>query len=272
LACLLSRYTAAAFISTCHGFFKPKLSRRFFPCWGDKVIAISTQVQEHLIKDFHLKEENIRLINNGIDVERFALRRSNDEGQVMKAGFGLKEGPVVGIIARLSEVKGHVYLIQAMKEVLRRFPDTQLLIVGQGKIKDDLIVLVKKLGIDDKVFFVPNIIDTAAALSIMDLFVLPSLHEGLGLSLMEAMAAGLPCIASNVGGIKSLIQDQVTGFLTAPKDPGQLSKAVVALLSDPDRAKSYGYNARKFILDNFSKDGMLEKTQKVYIECLKAKS
>lgn len=105
-------------------------------------------------------------------------------------------------------------------------------------------------------------------LSAMDLFVLPSTKEGLGLALMEAMACGIGVIGSDVGGIKSLIQDKYNGLLVKPSDSRELSAAMIDLFKDPDKAKMLGQNARMFIQRDFSEDKMLAKTFKVYQECL----
>src|SRR3989338_3029281 len=223
LAYWLSRKTAVPFISTAHGFFKPRWVRLRFPCWGDLVIAISEAVKEHLIADFKVIPNKIRLVHNGISLSR--EQRTENPSTSPGAGreqirkrLGLKEGPVVGIIARLSEVKGHKYLIQAMKKVIAQVPEAQLLSVGDGAIKKDLEKFAAGLGILERISFVPAVSDAREALSVMDVFVMPSLQEGLGLSIMEAMLSGLAVIASSVGGIPSLIKDGHTGILVEPKD------------------------------------------------------
>lgn len=271
LGYLLSKKTGIKYISTCHGFFKKRFSRRMFPCWGINVIAISEPVKEHLIKDFGVGPETIRVIHNGIDLERFKESIKDDLGQ-RKKKMGLKEGPVIGIVARLSDVKGHVYLIEAMKAVLEKIPTAQLFIVGEGRMKEELIKLTKKNGLQENVLFLLSAIDTREVLSVMDLFTMPSLQEGLGLSLMEAMAMGLPVVGSAVGGIKSLIQHGVNGLLVKPADINSLSLAILDLLRDRKKAEILGNNARNFINQNFSQDKMVLETEKVYLECLESKS
>ena len=179
---------------------------------------------------------------------------------------------MIGIVARLSEEKGHVYLIKAMQEVIAGIPQAQLLIVGEGRMREKLVNLTKEAGLEKSVFFLPSVMDTQEVLSNMDLFVLPSLKEGLGLALMEAMACGLAVIGSDVGGIKSLIQDRYNGLLVRPADIRELSYAILELLQNPDKAKSLGNNARIFINQNFSQEKMVLETEKVYLECLNAKS
>lgn len=267
IGCLLSHYTHKPFISTCHGFFNKRFFRRIFPCWGAKVIAISEQVKIHLMNDFLIPEAEIRLIHHGIDKEKFIIP-ANEYIEEKKNELGLSNGPVIGIIARLSPVKGHVYLIQALKIVLEKFPSAQLLIVGEGKIKQGLVNLCKKLEITKQVNFVPNTLDTKAILSVMDIFVLPSLHEGLGLSLMEAMIMGRAVIGTEVGGIKALIHGGVNGLLVKPENVLQLSDAIIELLLDSGKRKILGNNAKIFIEENFSEEKMIHQTEKLYLECL----
>ena len=264
LGCLLSRFTGAKHVFTCHGFFRRRFLRRVFPCWGDKVIAISGQVREHLIEDFKLRDKDIAVVNNGIDIDRFKAAALKPEAQVKKK-FGLSDGPVIGIIARLSDVKGHKYLIEAMKIVLDKYPRSILLIVGVGKMQKELTVLVNDLGINGNVNFIPEIPDTTDALAAMDIFVMPSLQEGLGLALMEAMASGLAVIGSNVGGIKTLIQHGRNGLLVEPADSRALAGAILELLDDPVRMPVLGREAQNFIQENFSQDKMALETEKEYL-------
>lgn len=269
LGCLLDRFFGVAHISTCHGFFKRRFFRKIFPCWGKKVIAISEPVKEHLIKDFKVDEKNIAVIHNGIDVEKFRNQKPETRNQ-KKNRLGLGDGPVVGIVARLSDVKGHTYLIEAMSKVLEKIPAAQLLIVGEGKMKGKLIKLVKSLGIEKNVFFIPQVNDTEDVLSVMDLFVMPSLKEGLGLGLMEAMASGLCVIGTDVGGIRSLIRDGFNGLLIKPADSMGLASAILGLLQDRKKRESLGRAAGIFINQNFPLEKMVQETEEVYLECLNA--
>ena len=270
LGCFLERLTPARHVFTCHGFFKRRFLRRVFPCWPKRVIAISRQVREHLIRDFKLDEKRIVVIHNGIDLDRF--RGQGPEGRKQaRISLGLGDLPVVGIIARLSDVKGHKYLIEAMGKVLEKYPRSNLLIVGEGKMQKELVGLVNSLGINKNVFFIPEIPDTTRALSAMDVFVMPSLQEGLGLALMEAMAEGLAVIGSNIGGIKTLIQDGQSGLLVEPADKNGLAQAILTLLNDPDKRLELGRRARDFIRNNFSQEKMVLETEKEYLNCLNIK-
>lgn len=270
LACLIQKYSGRPYVSTCHGFFKPKFFRRLFPCWGQRVIAISQQVSDHLRDDFKVENEKIRIIHNGIDLSRFPVQDSLVKSAA-KEKFGLQGAKVIGIIARLSDVKGHIYLIQAMQKVLEEIPDARLLIIGEGREKRKLLDLARQLGIEGSIFFMASAEDTFEVLSAMDVFVMPSLKEGLGLSLMEAMACGIPVIGSDVGGIKTLIENGENGLLVAPADPDGLFRAILELLQDNLKAKDLGEKGRIFIHKNFSQEPMVLKTEEVYRECLNAK-
>ena len=270
LGCLIQKYSGRPHISTCHGFFKPKFFRRLFPCWGKRVIAISQQVSDHLRDDFKVGQGKIRIIHNGIDLNKFSAWDSKLKSAA-KEKFGLQGAKVIGIIARLSDVKGHIYLIEAMQKVLEKIPDARLLIIGEGKEERKLKDLAKHLGIANSVFFMASVADTPQVLSAMDVFVMPSLKEGLGLSLMEAMSCGIPVIGSSIGGIKTLIRNGENGLLVEPKDSNALSGAILELLQDDLKAKALGEEARIFIHKNFSQGTMLLKTEEVYRECLDVK-
>lgn len=272
LGCAAGRSARVAHISTCHGFFKNRLSRRLFPCWGQRVIAVSGSVQEHLARDFGLDERKIRLVYNGIDADRFAscADLSCEKRMEKKKAAGLSEGPVAGIVARLSDVKGHRYLIEAMSIVVKKIPSAQLLIVGEGKTGPELKALAAARGLQQSIRFLPSVRDTAAVLSGMDVFVMPSLKEGLGLSLMEAMACGLPVIGSDIGGIRNLIRDGETGLLVKPEDSNALSAAIRELLENRSKAAVLGNNAKTFVTREFSLEKMAEQTESVYKECVES--
>jgi glycosyltransferase involved in cell wall biosynthesis len=268
LGCCLSRALAKPHIFTCHGFFKPRLSRRLFACWGRMVIAISQQVREHLINDFRLDKDMIEVIHNGIDIKRFAGFGGRDS---LRARFGGQDVLLIGIIARLSDVKGHTFLIQAMPGIIKKFPQAKLLIIGQGKAKKSLVQEVRGLSLENNVIFIPEINDTRDYLAALDVFVMPSLQEGLGLALMEAMAQGVAVAGSSVGGIKTLIQDKVNGLLVKPACASSLQEAIILLLADASLRQSLGERARQFICANFSQEAMTDKTESVYRQVLEGK-
>lgn len=261
LAFYLSKVSGIPYLSTSHGFFKPRLGRKLFPCWGERVIAISQPVKEHLIRDFKIEPFKIVLIPNGVRIKDDSLA----DFRVGRRKYGLKEeGDVIGFMGRLSPVKGIKYLIMAMSYILKTKPDAQLIIVGEGKIKQELKNLTKELGIANRVFFLGTIANTDEVFSLIDIFVLPSLQEGLGLSLLEAMAMAKPVIGSEVGGVLDVIQKGENGLLVSPGDARELSKAIIELLDNKEKAREMGRKARETVREKFSLERMVEDTEKVY--------
>jgi len=261
---VLSRLTGVTCMSTCHGFFKhARLARRIAPCWGRAVIAISPAVQEHLQRDFQVPAESIHLIANGIELEDFPLVSEPDR-QKVKQRFALSSHRVIGMIARLSDVKGQHVLLDALPSVIKEAPDVRCVLVGQGKYEGKLRSQIVALGLQDHVRIEPIVSRTAEIFPLFDLFIVPSLQEGLGLSVLEAQAAGLPVVASEIGGIPTLIEDGTTGVMVPAGDAAALAGAITRLLQDPARSRDMGLRAREFVQSRFSAAVMVEKTTNVY--------
>ena len=266
LSAAAGRMTGVPCVTTCHGFFRARWFRKAVPFWGQKVIAISHQVASHLEKDFGLTSERIRVVQNGIDLDQF--KPAEEAWRTAKREeFGCRGRMTAGIIARLSDVKGHSVLIDAVSRLRADIPDIKLLIVGEGKQEGRLKEQVRSLGLQEYVEFFPVLNHTAEFLRVFDCFVLPSLQEGLGLSVMEAQAAGLAVIASNVGGIPSLIKDGETGLLVEPGNSRQLSEALKRVLTDKGLACRLGREARQKAVREYGADKMAEKILNVYAEC-----
>ncbi len=267
LGAMLSRFMNVAHVSTAHGFFKVRLFRRLLPCWGDAVIAISRQVENHLVGDFHVQKDKIFWVTHGISCDIKLLSQEEKEAKRKELGFSLD--PLAGIIARLSEVKGQDILISAMRKVVDKKKDAKLLIVGQGKTEEYLKSLVEKLDLKDNILFLPVVDRSEEILSLLDIFVMPSRQEGLGLSVMEAQAQGLPVIASNVGGIPTLIEDGRTGILVPPENADALAEELLCLFENLEKAKEIGQKAKIFAQENFSIDRMIDQTRDVYKKVLR---
>ena len=264
MAACLRRISKRANLSTCHGFFKPRWSRKTFPCWGRAVIAISEAVRTHLINDFKIDPKCVALIRNGIDLDRFPLVTAEVKAQ-QRRQFGLKDDqPVIGMIARLCDVKGQDILISAMKKVVSVFPRAQLFIVGEGNGQGQLEKLVTSLNLKENVRFYSVVNETADMLVLFDIFVMPSRQEGLGLAVMEAQACGLPVVASNVGGLPSLIEDGRTGLLVPTENSNLLAEAILILLRHAPKAREMGQRAGEFIRKECSSEKMVEQTIQLY--------
>ncbi|MBN3039332.1 MAG: glycosyltransferase family 4 protein [Candidatus Omnitrophica bacterium] len=266
LAQLLSQKTKVPYVTTCHGFFKPRAFRKAFPCWGRHCIAISEAVREHLVNDLKVKKECVSVVHNGVEIERFSREKVDQEQKGrFKKDFGLDGGAVViGTIARLSSIKGQCYLISAMKLILEQEPKARLLLVGDGPEKERLLAQVKELGIESSVSFSPSTFDTSIPLSCMDVFVFPSLLEGLGLAIIEAQAMGLPIVASDVGGVYTLVKDGINGFLVRPQEPQGIADAVLKLIRDKELAKRFGQQGKHQVEESFNLSQMVDGIEQVY--------
>jgi glycosyltransferase involved in cell wall biosynthesis len=229
------------------------------------VIAISGSVRRHLAEDFGIDEERIDLVYNGIELDRYTSSEPLKDDKLRKKIGLAGDRILVGTVGRLSSVKGLKYLVQAFEKTVKRGTPAELLLVGEGNEKGPLEKQVKQAGIADKVFFDSgNIAPLEKYLGLIDVFCLYSVSEGLGLALMEAMAAGRACIASNVGGLAELITRDRDGIIVPPKDPEALSGAILRLAEDSGLRRQFGKAAQKKAMGNFSIKESVDKTIEVY--------
>ena len=264
IGCWLSCVTARPYLSTCHGYFKNRFHRCLFPCWGKAVIAISEQVKEHLEQDFQVEQKRIDLIVHGIELGKFIPHSSKDILDQKKA-LGLDpDKKVIGQIARLSSVKGQRFLIQAAQQILDQRQDVQFLLVGEGPEQRALETLIAEKQLKESVLIRPSVSDISLTLALMDVFVMPSLQEGLGLSVLEAQAQGIPVVATRVGGILSIIEDRKTGLLCPEQNSQALASAVLRMLEDQALRQSVIQAARVQLQDKFSLSAMAQKTKALY--------
>jgi glycosyltransferase involved in cell wall biosynthesis len=180
---------------------------------------------------------------------------------------------VIGAISRLDEPKkGLAVLLHALADVARRndMPAWQCVLVGDGPARDGLRHLAAELGLPGRIVFAGMRRDAASVLPVMDIFVCPSLYEGFGIAIVEAMAAGRPVIASDVGGIPEIVVHEDTGLLVPPGDAGALADAIAALLSRPDRARALGARGRERARQRFSIGTAVRRHQQLY-EALSAR-
>ena len=172
--------------------------------------------------------------------------------------------PVIGTAGPLETVKGLPFFLGAAQQVLATRGNAEFLVSGTGPEESNLRRLAHELGISEHVTFVPNLHDFSKSLSALDIFCLPSLRQGLGTIMLEAMARGKPVIASGVGGIYSAVQDNKTGLVVPPSNSGQLASRILELLNDPVRARAIGERARQFVKEQFGVEQMVEQTVNVY--------
>lgn len=262
-ALLACRITGIPYVTTCHGFFKKRL-RGVFDTWGQKVIAISDAVKNHLEMDLGVAPGRIELVYSGVDIDKFSKDYPADEVSRTKKSLGLRGSFVVGTISRLSPVKGQRFLIEAAPSVISKKPGVEFIIVGSGPEEARLKDMVKSLRLEDAVHFLSSSPRTSKFLSVMDVFILPSVKEGLGMALLEALASGKACVASDVGGVADIIKDGTSGLLVNVGDVDEIAVAILRLLNDSALRNRLGENGRILVKDKFSLNSMADKISDLY--------
>jgi glycosyltransferase involved in cell wall biosynthesis len=208
------------------------------------------------------------LLQNGVDTEHFRLAPPDPDA---RAALGLDpQRPVVGTIGRLEDRKGHDQLLRAAGTMLAggngRRP--QIVIVGDGPLREKLQAQAESLGVADSVRFAGTVADVRPSLAAMDVFVMPSHAEGMSNALMEAMAAARPVVATAVGGNTEVVVDGKTGVLIPPADPAAIADAIAGLLRDPARAAGLGAAAREFVTKRFGARARVAELEQLYQERL----
>ncbi len=234
----------------------------------DRIVAVSEGARKFLLEDVGVPAEKIRLIPNAIaplpDV-------SEEETASLRRELGLERAwPVLGTVARLTPQKGLSYLIRAVAILRKQFPRVKCLIVGDGELKSELSDLVSKMDLGSVVLFTGIRRDVPAILSTLDLFVLPSIFEGMPVALLEAMEAGLPVVATHVTGVTEVVEDGANGVLVPPGNPPALAEGVAALVADPEELSRLGGAARATIASRYSLKPWVERYRALYEDLLAA--
>ena len=265
MGALLSGVTRV--VHTDHARQFPDKNRYMFMEWlmshfVYKMVGVSKQTQQNLHKYEKIPSRKLMSIENGIDIQRFQIEI---DVTLKKKELALPDkGQVIGVISRLEKVKGITYLLQAMPQIIERIPDITLLIVGDGSEMKQLKTQSKQIRIQDHVVFAGSRHDIPEILQVLDLFLLPSLSEGLPLGLLEAMAAGCPVLASKVGGIPSVIENGKNGLLISPGDPEAIRKGILRLLFDEQQRNRFSDTAFQIIAERFSAEQMSRNYEKLY--------
>lgn len=227
---------------------------------ADAVVSNSQGGAEYL-RERGLGEERLAVVPNGRDLD--AYRDGSCAG--LREEFGIPDGgPVVGTVGRLIERKGQFDLLRAWPRISANHPDATLVVVGYGPERGALESLAAELGVAASVRFVGARDDVPAVLDLLDVFAFPSHWEGQPGAVLEAMAAGLPIVATEIDGTTELLTDGETGVLVPPREPSALAAAVDALLSDPERMAALGRAARAAAYEQFSLRSMVAEFEQLY--------
>jgi sugar transferase (PEP-CTERM/EpsH1 system associated) len=249
---------------------KYNLLRRLARPFVDRYITVSRDLARWLADTIGVAPARIRQIYNGVDVERFQPRLG--ARPVIGPAAIAPEDLVVGSLGRMAEVKDFPSLIKAFAQVLALRPPLRgrlwLFLIGEGPTRQTCARLAAELGVADRVWLPGNRTDTPTLLKAMDVFVLPSLGEGISNTILEAMASALPVIATRVGGNPELVEEGLTGRLVAPGRPEELARALLEYLDDPARRAREGAQARARVQAHFSLEAMVRGYLGVYDEVL----
>ena len=234
-----------------------------------KIIAVSRELEQYLVEVVKLPASKTVTVINGINTSEFAAR---PRIQALADELGIPpDHRVVGTVARLDKVKDQVSMIEAFRLVHDQIPQSRLVFVGNGPERQLLQDCVIENKLEGSVIFTGSRKDVPALLNLFDIFVLSSLSEGTSISLLEAMASGLPAVVTDVGGNPSIVDNMVNGIVVKPKKVPQIAEAMLDLLSDYDKRRQFGLNAAKKVQDRFSIDSMVEQYTSIYVELLARK-
>ena len=233
----------------------PATEHPYFYQFADQLIAVSHAVRRHLI-EAGVPAKSIAVLYNGIDLE--ANARTLPPARA-KEQLGLPpDARVIGIAASLIARKGHRFLLRAVAPLQEQYGPLHLAFAGEGELEDELRAQARELGMEDRVHFLGFRAEILDYLSALDIFVLPSLKEGLSNAVMEAMALELPVIVTRVAGMPEIVRDGETGLLVPPNDVEALQVALERLLSDPESASAMGRAGRAFLREHLDQQSCLE--------------
>lgn len=243
-----------------------RLLGRMVSPWVSGYVAVSDEVRESTLNYVQPLPGKITVINNGVDTKRYGKPVDRD-GVRRSLGLGVNSH-LIAQVGTLKEQKGHCYLVEALASIVPQHPNVHALFIGDGELRVELQDLVRTLGLQENIHFLGNRGDVPELLAASDLFVLPSLWEGLSIALLEAMATGLPIIASVVSGTVQAIEAGETGVLVPPGNSRELALAITNILGDPEGARTMGARAKIRAEREFSARKQAEEHKDLYLRLL----
>ena len=238
-----------------------KRIRRLLQPFITRFVCVSLELGRWLVEDIGVPSSKVETIHNGVDVARFITPDKSSARSAL--GIGPND-LVVGSVGRLDPVKGHASLIGAFATLAPRFPSSVLIIAGDGPLRGDLERLVDELALRNRVRLLGERRDVPTVLAALDIFVLPSLAEGMSNTILEAMASALPVVATRVGGNPELVESGSTGMLVPASDRGALVHAIEMYLDDGHLRHLHGKNGRGRTVEHFSLARMADDYSTLY--------
>ena len=239
--------------------------QRLFWRLTDQVLSVSKNHKDKLLETIGFPKHKIMVLANGVDARRFYKQK---EYSATGNGNHLPETKdiIIGTVGRLESVKNQALLIRSFADLLKRFSGVKLWIVGGGELKEQLENLAGSMGASSDIVFLGKRDDIPELLNQMDIFVLPSISEGMSNTILEAMSSGLPVVACRVGGNPELVKDGVTGFLVPSKNKEAMGRAMALLAENEEKRKIMGAAARKRIENQFSLTVMVKRYEQLYVQ------
>lgn len=239
----------------------------------NRVIAVSEALRREILATRGLPPQKVVTVYNGLDFSRFG-KEADESAQDGQITYGSRcgndcHGPLVGTVARFAPQKGVQYFVEMAALLAEQFPGIRFLLVGDGPLRVPLEKQAVALGVADKLIFAGYVKDVVPYLRLMDVFVQPSLSEGLGLSVLEALACRRPVVATKVGGIPEIITHGENGILVPPADARSLAEAAAVLLQNQVLANNLAEQGRYQLEKKFSLDNMLKATGEIYLEVVR---
>lgn len=265
VAWVVSKLTKVKVLSTVHNF---DIDKTYITKWGDFVIAVSEKIKQLVVNNYNFDRKKVVVVYNGVSCPP---KVSEEEKIKFILSWKLNRNhPIICNIGRLTKQKGHSVFLKAVKRVVQAEPKLQVLIVGDGELRDSLEEQTRKLSITDNVIFTGIREDVPTILQVSDFLVLSSLWEGLPYVIIEAMANRTPIVATNVGGVLEAVIDGYTGYLVEPNNEIDLADKILYLVRHKEKIKEFGGNAyNKIYKDRFTAEKMIDKTEEVYQKLLK---
>jgi len=253
------------------GSFCIVLIEKFLACFTDRIIALTELEKIDFIKFRAAAAQKLSVIHQGLELGRYVQARSNTGA--LREAFGIgQDERVVGMIGRLEPVKGPDYFIEAAALIAAKNKKIKFIIAGEGSLKEKLKARAGELGIHDKVIFTGWREDVPEILALLDVLVLPSLNEAVGMVLLEAGAAGVAVVAAKVGGVPEIVRDQQTGLLVPAGSLDGIARAVNELLSDHQKRQAMGQAAAAWVEGKFKAEDMAGDLSGLYQELLRKKA
>lgn len=235
----------------------------------DSIVPVSGNLKDILAERTKALRRKMTTIINGIAAELFAHR---PRPQTLVEEFSIPDDcHVIGTVARLDAIKDQLSMIKAFEVVTKRLDNCRLIMVGDGPMRDELETYINSRGLQQQVTITGVRNDVPDFLNLFDLFVLSSLSEGTSISLLEAMASGVPAVVTRVGGNPAIVTHETDGLVVEPSDPGALGKAIIQMLSNPELRQTFSERCVTKVRRNYSIENMARSYSRLYLEILHSK-